>query len=203
MIYSGLDWSGSPGPAHGSWLVFAVVHLDEKHLLALDAALALAKQNLRVPPAYVFRHNGASARTRSEFFASVERVSLTSHVYMLDKARWAAQQIGRPTGPDCIQDGVVTLIAGCPASVVAGMILYVDLPPEEGTMIARYRTEIRRALRDSRPRRTGFKNVRPCPDHRLQGGIIQVADMIAGEVRERGGLHGPHLARLGASVRLV
>ncbi len=40
MIYSGLDWSGSPGPEHGPWLVLAIAHVDEVDLETLDTELA-------------------------------------------------------------------------------------------------------------------------------------------------------------------
>jgi hypothetical protein len=141
--------------------------------------------------------------TREEFFSAVSRVAITGHAHMLDKARWSAAQQRKPTGPDCIRDGIISLILACPESVVADMVLYIDLPPEEANVVARLRTEIRQALRSARPRRAGFRNVRPCPDHRRHGGIIQVADMIAGEVREREGIAGPHLQRLVPRIRLV
>jgi hypothetical protein len=203
MIYSGLDWSGSPGKEQGRWLVFAAAHIDRCDIPTLDAELAAARMRLGLPPNYVFSHNGASLRTLTEVFDMIARVPVTAHAHMLDKAAWTAQQAGKPTGADCLCAGVVTLATRCPNYVVAKQILYIDLPGNEEGAITRYRTEIRRALTAARPRRTGFSDVRPCPDHRLQGGLIQVADMIAGEVRARNGLNGPHLVRLGSATQLV
>ncbi|MGH2615914.1 MAG: hypothetical protein ACRDJC_11785 [Thermomicrobiales bacterium] len=203
MIYSGLDWSGSPGREHGPQLTFAIVHIKDSDVPGMDAELAATRRRLQLAPDYVFAHHRSGTKTQREFFTGIRHIPLTGHVYMLDKAEWAARQIGKPAGPDCLCDGIVTLVSRCPDDVVARNVLYIDLPPEEERSIERFRTEIRRALRAARPRRSGFKNVRPCPDHRLQGGIIQIADMIAGESREHGGLLGPHLPGLGSRLRLV
>jgi hypothetical protein len=203
MIYSGLDWSGSPGRGQGPLLVFAAAHIDRGDVPPLDAELAAAKTRLGLPPTFVFSHNGASPRTLAASFDAIARVPVTAHVHLLDKTAWGAQQVGKPKGADCLCDGIVTLAQRCPDSVVARQILYIDLPGNEEGALTRYRTEIRRALRAARPRRAGFSDVRPCPDHRLQGGLIQVADAIAGEVRIRNGLSGPNLLRLGSAVMLV
>lgn len=202
MIYSGLDWSGSPGEAHGPLVAFAVVHIDQSEAASLDAELYAARQALRLPPGYVFSHNGSSARTREAFFAALQRTSLTSHVHIVRKAEWAAQQVEKPTGAKFLRDAIVSLILGCPDVLVARQVLYIDLPARE-VAVAGYQPAIREALRAGRPKRTGFKDVRPCADHRLHGGIIQAADMIAGEARARGGLLGPYLPRLGSRVVLV
>ena len=202
MIYSGLDWSGSPGEAHGPLVAFAIVHIDQSEAAALDTALAVTRQALRLPSSYVFAHNGSSARTRDAFFAALQRTSLTSHVLIVRKADWAAQQVEKPTGAKFLRDAIVSLILRCPDAVVARQVLYIDLPARE-IAVAGYQTAIRDALRAGRPRRTGFKDVRPCADHRLHGGIIQAADMIAGEARDHGGLAGSSLPRLGRRVVLV
>jgi hypothetical protein len=203
MIYSGLDWSESPGRAQGPLLVFAAAHIDRCDVPTLDAELAAARTRLGLPPTFVFSHNGASARTLAELFAAIARAPVTAHVHLLDKTAWNAQQVGKPKGADCLCDGIVTLAQRCPGSIVARQVLYIDLPGNEEEALTRYRTEIRRALRAERPRRAGFSDVRPCPDHRLQGGLIQVADEIAGEVRARNGRSGPYLERLGSAVMLV
>jgi hypothetical protein len=203
VIYSGLDWSGSPGRAHGPSVAFAIVHVDGADVQALDAELASARHRLHVVPDYVFRYSGSSDRARREFFTAMQPVRFSSHVLIVDKAIWAEQQAGTPTGPKFLCDGIVTLVLHCPDKVVADHVLSIDAPPDEAKGLMHYKTEIRRALRSARPRRRGFKSVRPCPDHRLHGGIIQVADMLAGEARERGGLDGPYLAELGARITLV
>src|SRR5436305_4118732 len=85
MIYSGLDWSGSPGKEQGRWLVFAAAHIDRCDIPTLDAELAAARMRLGLPPNYVFSHNGASLRTLTEVFDMIARVPVTAHAHMLDK----------------------------------------------------------------------------------------------------------------------
>jgi hypothetical protein len=203
MIYSGLDWSGTPGKAQGPLIVFAAVHIDQPAVATLDAELTAARLCLGLSEDYVFSHNDAAPRTLARVFDAIARAPLTAHAYMLNKAAWSAQQVGKPIGAKCLCDGVVTLMTRCPHQVVGGKILYIDLSGKYKTTLTHYRTEIRRALRAVRPRRPGFDDIRPCPDHRLQGGIIQAADVIAGEIRERDGLAGPYLTMLGSAVQLV
>jgi hypothetical protein len=203
VIYSGLDWSGSPGQEHGPTVVFAIVHVDEDGIRALDDELAAARVRLNVVSEYPFRHSSLRARGRRECFAAIARMPFTSHVYILEKTAWATGRVGSATGPDCLCDGIVALVERCPDKVVAGQILYIDASSDEEKGLVRYKTAIRQCLRAARPRRMGFKDVRPCPDHRLRGGIIQVADMIAGEVKQYGGIGGSYLPTFGARVQLV
>ncbi len=203
MIYSGLDWSGSPGTEQGPWLVFAVVHLDQSDLPALDAALATARTRLGFDPGYLFKHTRAkrSNAIHDRFYEALRPVDFAVRVLMMDKVAWGNQHAGRTRAADSISDGIVELVLGCPDHVVARQVLYIDLPASEEKSVQTYRTAIRRAL--AGVRRTGFRDVRPCPDHRQQGGIIQVADMLAGEVREQEGLLGPYLPTLSSRIRLV
>src|SRR5215204_3992412 len=101
MIYSGLDWSGSPGKTHGAWLVFAVVHIDEANLSILDAEFAAAKQHLRVAPTFVFKHDGAADPVKEQVFAALQRTPMEAHVHMLNKAAWRAAYGGKMKGNDC------------------------------------------------------------------------------------------------------
>lgn len=203
MIYSGVDWSGSPGREQGPWLVFAIVHVGATDLPSLELALANARRNLGRDPDYAFKHSRAKSfvDVHHRFYEAIRRVSWHAHVHMLDKAGWSGQRVKGSRGTDCICDGLVALVIGCPIAVVAHQVLFIDLPPTEASTVQSYRTAMRKSLKGIR--RTGFKNVRPCPDHRQHGAIIQVADMIAGEVREHKGLAGPFLPELRSRVRLV
>ncbi len=203
VIYSGLDWSGSPGREQGPWLVFAVVHVGAADLTSLDSALADARRYLGRDPDYAFRHSRAKSflDVHRRFYEAIGHVPWHGHVHMLDKAAWSGQRVKGSRGTDCICDGLVALVIGCPIAVVAHQVLFIDLPPAEESTVQSYRMAMRKSLKGIR--RTGFKNVRPCPDHRQQGAIIQVADMIAGEVREHGGLAGPFLPGLRSRLSLV
>lgn len=203
MIYSGLDWSGSPGEEHGRTVTFAVVHFATEDLARLHRALDGVRDALTLSRSYVFKNNGSGPITRAAFFNAIRPLEFTAHVYVLDKGQWAATQIGRPTGPNCIRDGVVSLILACPNDVVARQVLYVDIDPGQRAELMQMRTAIRQALRETRPRRLGFSDVRGCEDHRTLGAIIQVADMIAGQVADHGGVAGPHLPALGGRIHLA
>jgi hypothetical protein len=191
VIYSGLDWSGSPGNAHGPWLVIAISHVDEADISTLDTELAQARARLRVAPDFVFHHSDASDRTKAEFFAALQRAPVTAHVYMLNKSAWSAQYVTGSSGTDCILDGIIRLIASCPPHCVNEQMLYIDLQRREVEVVKRYRTTIRQALR--RAKQPAFRDMKPRPDDQNDAALIQVADMVAGEVREHSGINGPYL----------
>jgi hypothetical protein len=201
VINSGIDWSGSPGPEHGPWLVTAIVHIDEVDMPTLDDELAQVRKVLGVSDDFVFHHSGSAERTKREFFAALPRVPLYVRVHMLNKAGWSAQYVTGSTGTDCICDGIVQLIASCPRECIDRQMLYIDLNPDERELVRRYRTTIRQALR--RARQPAFKDMKPRPDNRKDGAIIQVADMMAGEVRRHSGLAGPYLPNIRRLVEIV
>jgi hypothetical protein len=144
VIYSGLDWSGSPGTEQGPWLVFTVVHIDQLDLPALDAALAAARTRLGFDPGYVYNHTRAkrSIDIHDRFYGALHPLAFAAHVRMMDKAAWRAQHASQTRGADCICDGIVDLILGCPDHVVARQVLYIDLPANEEKTIQTYRTSM-------------------------------------------------------------
>jgi hypothetical protein len=170
VIYSGLDWSGSPGNEHGPWLVIAIAHVDEANMPKLDAELARIRDELRLSPAFPFRHSETTPRTRRAFFAALHRVPLSVHGHMVNKAVWAARHVPGSSGFDCICDGMITLILGCPKGVVDRQLLYIDLPRNEGKLVERYRTTIRQALRQAR--HPAFRDLKARPDDRRDAAII-------------------------------
>jgi hypothetical protein len=201
MIYSGLDWSGSPGNTHGPWLVIAIAHIDEIDLESLDTELASTRAILRLDPRFVFHHSETTAATREGFFAALQRVPLSAHVHMLNKKTWSAEHTSGSSGFDCICDGIITLLMRCPIDVIEEQMLYIDLPRKEGKVVTRYRTTIRQAMR--RARRPAFRDMKPRPDDQVDAALIQIADMIAGEVREHSGMAGPYLPALRARIEIV
>jgi hypothetical protein len=201
MIYSGLDWSGSPGPEHGPWLVLAIAHVDEVDLETLDTELASTRAMLRLDSSFVFHHSETAPATREGFFAALQRVPLSVHVHMLNKATWSAEHTPASSGFDCICDGIITLLMRCPSGVIEEQMLYIDLPRREGRVVTRYRTTIRQAMR--RARRPTFRDMKPRPDDQADAALIQVADMVAGEVREHSGMAGLYLPTLRTSIEIV
>jgi hypothetical protein len=202
VIYSGLDWSGSPGnEPHDRLLTFAIVHLDGDLLPDLDAQLSEARRRLRLLSSTPFHHVGASLAAHREFYAAIARIPILARVLVIDKTSWDHDYLKRSRGNDRICDGVVDLVCACPDEVVAGQGLFVDLRRKDMAQVRQMRAAMKARLHLD-GRRT-FENVQPCPDHRIHGGLVQVADMIAGEVREQGGISGPYLRSLGAKVMLV
>jgi hypothetical protein len=197
-----VDWSGSPGrELHDPLLVLAIVHFDDEALRDLERELAAARAALRLPPDYPFRHVGASVPTHEHVFSALRRLTMQAHVHVIDKTAWTKDYVQRSRGPERICDGVIELILGCADPLVDGQRLFVDLERRDMDQLRDLRTAIRKALRGVG--RRSFVNVQPCPDHRLHGGIIQVADMIAGEVHQHGELTGPYLPTLGGKIRRV
>lgn len=202
VIYSGLDWSGSPGrEAHDPLLVIAIVHFDGDELLRLEAELSAVRKALRLTPDYVFKHLGASRPVQDRVFSILAALNLRAHITMIDKSTWTEEYVRQSSGPDRIRDGIVALVLGCPDALVAKQRLFVDLPRAEMKLIRDQRTAIGQALRGAG--RKSFGNVQPRPDHRRGASIIQMADMIAGEVHEQRGLTGPYLPALRPGIILL
>jgi hypothetical protein len=202
VIYSGLDWSGSPGREQGPYLVLAVVHIDEANLPIMETELSGTAHRLRWPPHFVFKHSKAEQRVHTEFYRAVARIPFTAHVHLLDKAAWHNQYGGKGSrGDDCICDGMTTLLVRCPPETTSDTILYIDVPHREKTTMKNYRTIIRSTLIGAN-RRT-FRDIKLRPDSRRDGGLIQVADMLPGEAGEYQGLAGPFLPGLGAKLTIV
>lgn len=197
--YSAVDWSGSPGSRHGPQVVFAAVHFDEAaRTVLLETALVSIRLALGLPAGFVFKHDRASPRVKQHFFDALGRLPFRGDVLCLDKRSWRAANPGA-RGNDLLQHGVVTLVAACPDCVVARNVLLID--PPSARFITTCKTPINRAFRAQH--RTGYRSIRGLQDTHHDGGIIQVADMLAGEVRLCGGLTGPYLPGLGDKVALI
>lgn len=94
-----------------------------------------------------------------------------------------------PRGDHFVSDCIINLLSACPPEITQDQMLLNDLPRREKVIVDSFRTTIRQELR--RSQRAGLRDVRPRPDHRADGTIIQAADMIAGDVRQFHGLGGP------------
>jgi hypothetical protein len=199
MIYSGLDWSEDVGGPLG---YIAMVHVDESDWLKLENELATARIRLGRGSNYVFKHVDAKPRVHDQFYMAIANVSsLQAHVYRYDRSNWSLQHAKAACGDPCICDAFITLTLRCPRGVVENQTLYIDLPRRERDIVVAFATALRHSVGGARQR--SFRHIKPRPDDRLEGGIVQVADMIAGEVREQSGIGGPYLPRLGSRIRIV
>ena len=199
MIYSGLDWSEDVGGPLG---YIAIVHVHEADLPNLETELAAARRRLGRDSDYVFKHVGAKENVHHVFYNAITAIpSLKAHLYRYDRSNWNLQHAKAADGDACVCDGIITLTLGCPADLVDDQILLIDLPRRERDVLQAFRTAIRQSMRQAH--RAPFRSIKPHPDHRLEGGIVQAADMLAGEVREQSGIGGPFLGSLGSRVRMV
>jgi hypothetical protein len=80
------------------------------------------------------------------------------------------------------------LLMSLPEPAVSRQKLVVDYPTDESTKVQAIRRDLAVALRAQRRER--FRSVKPCPDHRSDGAIVQLADMIAGAMHD-----GPRAAK--------
>ena len=199
VSYSAVDWSGSPGNRHGAKVVFAAVHFDEATRSGqLEAELLAIKHALGLPVDFVFKHDSASPRVKQQIFAALSHLPFSGHVLCLDKQLWRAANPGA-RGDDLLHNGVVTLVAGCPDCVIARNVLLSD--PPSARFVNNCKTPINRAFRSQH--RTGYRSIRRLQDTHREGSIIQMADMVAGEVRLYVSLIGPYLPGLGGKVTLI
>lgn len=203
MIYSGLDWSGNPGdatksPHENSWFVVALCHVDGNDMETLAAAFVQLRASLKLRNNHVFKHQHSVERTRRAFFEMIAPLPVTATVLAIDKRNWDATYLARSTGPQRVYDAIVDLVLHCGVATVAGQHLLVDMHRAEPDFIRNVKLTLRRSLHGQR--RANFKNVKARPDHRGDSAIIQLADLIAGDIRANAGT--PSVLLHGASRKL-
>jgi hypothetical protein len=176
--------------------------MNDADLSTIEAELDAAALRLGWRREFVFKHVGANRDVHREFYQALGRIPFKAHVHMLDKAAWHAQYGGKGSrGDDCICDGIATLLLRCPATFTDGQILYIDLPHKQRMTMKKYREVIRSALRGAD--RETFRRIKARPDNRRDGGIIQIADMLSGEVNENQGLGGRYLPSVSTNIVIV
>lgn len=195
VIYSGLDWSGSPD--HESSVYYAMVHVDGDAIALLNAALIAAKTRLRISETSVFRHVSCSQAAHRVLYDELAKVPFTARLLAVPPVP-RNQPI---RGHEEIRVAVTRLVLDCPNAYVAQQKLFIDLERSDRKQVRDLRTRVRKEL--AAAGRKTFENIQPCPDHRIEGGIVQVADMLAGELREHGGICGPYLLSLQSKLHII
>lgn len=199
QFHTGLDWSEDPD---GSWTVIAMVHIARDDLELLDGAFRVGRRSIGRNDDHVFKHVSARANAHEVVYEALRSVpSLHAHVLRFDRRSWSPRCPRPQRGDHSICDAIITLAMACPERVVAEQLLFLDYPRGEKDIVDAFRTVLRGEFRAARL--SAFKDVRPRPDSRRDGAIIQAADMIAGEVREQSGVGGLYLPRLGNKLRLI
>ncbi|HEY7033902.1 MAG TPA: hypothetical protein VH482_21370 [Thermomicrobiales bacterium] len=204
VFRSGLDWSGDAGdpakPGSQAYLVFAVAHIAEGDLGRLDAALRDVRRARGLPGNYPFKYKKARPDIRQTFFAALGDIPCLAHILIVDKRLWTPSYLRSTRGTDRINHAMVELIRGCSHEFIGGQVLLIDGARDELPTLRMARQALSRAM--SERGGNAFKKVRMCSDEDPDGSILQVADMIAGVLRDQG-LNSPLLDRLRDRLTLV
>jgi hypothetical protein len=204
MIYSGIDWSGDPGDPAKSALsprfVAAIAHIDGEHLHLLEESLINVRAAKRLPERFAFRYSHCASQVKDAFFTAIGGVPVTFHASIHDKRNWPSSRF-RERGPDIINQILADLVCGCPPEVIASQVILVDQPRQETRAVRQTSATIKMALRGIGV--APAPQIKPCPDNRSQGGIIQVADMFAGALNQMNAVQGSYLDPHAARITLI
>jgi hypothetical protein len=158
--------------------VVAAAHVDRELLSELDAELNQARRSHRLPSTYAFKYSGSRPVIRESFYSAVSRTSFDVTVLATDKTNWDPSEYSSTTGRLRIARAVSSVLCIAPEHYISGQRVLIDLPASEGRFVQEVRQEIRAALR--RHGRESIRALKPVPDHRSEGAIIQLADFAAG-----------------------
>ena len=204
MIYSGIDWSGDVGdPAKSSLsplFVTVIAHIDGQDLPLLAQTLDGVRAARGLPPRFAFRYSSSSERVRAAFFAAICHVPITARASIIDKRTWGPATF-RSRGWDRINQCIADVVCGCPPELIAGQVVLIDQPKHETAAVRGTAATLKRALQGVGI--APFPQIKPCPDHRAQGLVIQVADMVAGALHDAGGVTGAYLAPLAGRITVT
>jgi len=204
VIYSGIDWSGDAGDPRKSGLspllVTAIAHIDGNQLPLLHEVLDRVRADRGLSAGFAFRYSASSDRVRAAFFSEFRNVPMSARAMIVDKRRWGPERY-RSRGYERIDECIVSLVCACPPEMIAGQVLLIDQPRKETAAVTRTATAVKRGLRGIGVH--PYPQIKPVPDHRAQGSIVQVADMIAGALHDAGAVEGPYLASLRGRIVLV
>lgn len=203
---SALDWSGDPGdpsrsPGSTPNLALVVVTFAVYAIPSLHDCLRRVRETRRLHADYQFHHVSSKEGVREGFFRELAKVDLRIFARTVDKKLWDQAYLTRTNGATRLMSELVLLIKSLPDDIVTDQQLLIDLERRDQGLLRMLRQEIRRTL--AFENRRGFQSIKACPDHQKQGGqLVQVADMIAGEIR-REGIGSPCLAPISANIILI
>lgn len=181
VIYSGIDWSGSPGDpfrdGQSPYLVIGMAQADGDALTALTATLGAIRRSQRLDEAFAIRYSHCSDKVRRAFFSRIATSGTFVFLSTVDKRAWhRPRRKGRPS--EWLDEAIADLVCRVPEQTVAGQVLIIDRPKWETKAVLRTASTIKQALRGAGTH--PFPKIKACPDDHPQGEIVQVADMFAG-----------------------
>jgi len=203
---SGIDWSGDAGdpdrtPGRSALLIVVSAQLATDRVPDLAGAMEDVRRTRRLPDGFTFRYSSCRPSIREAWFARVPSIPVEVTALVIDKRNWNRDYMRRTTGDDRVLHGVVKVVLAMPARHVAGQRLLIDYPSRERRKVDAIARAIASACRAGGQQ--SFSAVRPCPDDRRDGDIVQVADMIAGALRDRDRSGTALLASFGNRVKVV
>ncbi len=182
VTYVGLDWSGDPGDPGkaGSQrlLVYASIEVEQATLPDLSAALGKVRQSLSLPATYCFRYATSRQRIREAFLDEIMTIDWAGAVSIIDKSEWSERYLRSTTGPDRLIDGCAAHFVTPAVRISNDRFLVVDASRSEGVFVRQIRSRLSSVARTNNT--DPFGKVKPIPDHRPDGEIVQLADMVAG-----------------------
>lgn len=164
-------------------LVIGLAQIDGAELPRLAGVLAAIRHGCGLDPRFPFRYSACSDKVRAAFFSEISVVAVTTRLVLIDKRDWfEPRRPGRPS--DWLNEAVAGLVCQCPMETIVGQVVLIDLPKNEMRAVRKMEAVIKRALKGAgiQP----YPQIKPCPDTRSQGEIVQVADMFAGAFRVAG-----------------
>jgi len=174
--------------------------VDDAEIPFLADAINVIRRKHRLPEGYVMKYSGMRPSIRASFFDILVDVPFNAFVSVVDKSRWDASTIAHTSGWDRVSNAITDLVLRCPPELPPVGILLIDLPASEMRLVTDVRIRVRKALR-AHDRRS-FRKVKPCPDHRLEGVVVQFADMLAGAISDEPEGDGPYLAGIRRFVQI-
>jgi len=135
-----------------------------------------------LPVSYPFKYSGSRPLIRDAFFSALGDAPITITALVINKSAWNKEQIRATPGTVRIAQAVAGLLLAAPQEIIANQRIMIDLPSNEEKIVRLVRDEIRNRLRSEG--RDSIRALKPVPDHRLQGGLIQIADMAAGLIQD-------------------
>jgi hypothetical protein len=165
----------------------------------LNITLERIRERRGLPSSFAFRFSNCATAVREEFFRATADLPLQSWVLVIDKRQWTAEDL-RLRGPERLNRHVADLVSRCPQESISKQIVLIDLPKKENAVVLAQRAAILARLRTLEY--SHAPQINACPDHRIQGAIVQAADMVAGAVQRESGLLGPLLGPMYRRVHL-
>jgi hypothetical protein len=203
---SGLDWSGDAGdPRYESqspYLVIAAAHLAHDDLADLTTQLSDLRQRRGLPPNFVFKYSGAPRKLVEQFFLVIGSTGVTATIVYADKREWSpSSRRGRPR--DRLNVLIARLICEADPRFIDGQVILVDRDRSEKGANRETERVVHQLLRVRIPPVSRMPVLRPCPDHRSDGLLVQVADMFAGAIRADPTLRSPVLTPVRNNIVLI